>query len=319
MDQLKNIVVGVDFSEYSQVALEQAKRITRWNQTDLHLIHVVDKHVVHDLEKAMGAPYKEVVKNVRESTQEKVNELFAEDPLERRRGKSDPTPTEHEERRQREQRYLELKVDVQVGTPYEEILKRVEEVKGDLLMLGSNGSSDPRRGLGELATACVRKAPCRVMVVRPSHNRPFKKVLACIDFTLASEQVVEQGIRIARQDNSKLYVAHMFNPPWTAVHYRSPTSAASPDYQQQYKENLEGQLHHLIQAHQEAIKGLDLECRLVEAYQPADAVVDFAEQNDVDLVVIGSRGAASIKAWLLGTQAERIVNHAPVSVLVIKP
>ncbi len=312
MDRLKNIVVGIDFSEFSQVALEQARRIARWNQADLHLIHVIDKQVVHDLEKAMGEPYEEVVKNVRETTQEQIRGLFEVNSPEIRF--DEPYPDGHDERR-----HLELKVDIVIGPPYEEILKRVDAVDADLLMLGSNGSSDSRHGLGILATACVRKAPCRVMIVRPTHDQPFKMVLACVDLCVAAHQVIEQSIRVARQDDAKLYIAHVFNPPWQAVHYRSPTRAASPDYQKQFKENLEGKLHHLVHEFHNDAEGLDLEYRLLESYRPVETIIEFVENNDIDLVVIGDRGRSSIKTWLLGTQAERIVNHTPVSVLVLKP
>ena len=42
MNQLKTILVGVDFSECSRCALEQAVRLARWNNAGLNVIHVMD-------------------------------------------------------------------------------------------------------------------------------------------------------------------------------------------------------------------------------------------------------------------------------------
>jgi len=319
MDRLQNIVIGVDFSEYSKVALEQAKRIARWNQSDLHFIHVVDKMVVGDLQKAVGSSLEKITQDVARTTRERINELFAEDPLERRKDMPQSGTEGPSERRTCDVRRIELKPDVIVGDPFEEILNRVRKVKGDLLMLGSNGASSPIRGLGALATACVRKAECRVMIIRETHAKPFTLVTACIDFSRSSAPVVEQAIRVARQDHARLHLVHVFQPPWDRLHYRSPTTASSPDFQRQYKDNLSAELGQFIHKHQGDIKGLDVESHIIESQKPADGIIEYVQNTGADLVVVGTRGRTGVKRLLLGTQAEKIVHHTPVSVLVIKP
>ena len=319
MDRLKNVVIGVDFSEYSQVALMQAKHVARWNQTDMHLIHVVDKLVVSDLQKAVKQPIAEVTEDVRKTTQERIQGLFVDDPLERRAEPPGAKSGDFAERRINDERRIELKVDVVVGTPYEEILKRVKEVNADLLVMGSNGTSRPQRGLGELARKCARKAACRVLIVRETHIEPFKCVVACVDFSSASAQVVQQAVRVAQQDKAALHVVHMFTPPWTVLHYRSPTSSSSPDFQKQYKENLDAELRKYLEDFPQELEGLEYECRLIESQRPADSIIEYVEEIGADLVVAGTRGRAGMKAFLLGTQAERIVEHTPGSVLLVKP
>ena len=48
MNQIKTILVGVDFSDCSRCALEQAARLARWNDASLSVIHVVDASVLYD-------------------------------------------------------------------------------------------------------------------------------------------------------------------------------------------------------------------------------------------------------------------------------
>ena len=319
MDRLNNIIVGVDFSDFSQTALDQARRMARWNQSDLHVMHVLDKLVVKKLGTSLGGSLEELSQNVLDTTKERIRELFTAEPLEQRKESLVSVPSDTQERRRQDQRRVELKVDVVIGEPFREIMRRVQDVHADLLILGSNGMSDPRRGLGEVAAQCVRKAPCRVMVVRKSQVEPFSDVLACVDFSDSSDRVVEQAIRVAGQDQARLHLAHMFMPPWNILHYKSPTAAGSPDFQKQYRENLLGQLKKYLQKHENDIGDLRVECRLVEGPRPVDGIIDYVQKNSVDLVLIGTRGKTGMKEKILGTLAERVVNHAPVSVLVLKP
>ena len=319
MDRLQNIVIGVDFSEFSQVALAQARRIARWNQSDLHFVHVVDELVVKELHKAMSHSPEKITQDILQTTQKKIDKLFAEDPLERRKDQPGSGGTEYDDRRVNDQRRIELKPEVVVGTPFEELLRQVKDANTDLLMLGSNGMNKPVGGLGDLATKCVRKAECRVMIVRESHAKPFTGIVACVDFSSTSPQVVEQAIRVARQDKAKLHVVHAFSPPWDVLHYKSPTAASSPDFQKQYRDNLYAELENYLQKHKEDIEGLDVACQLLESPRPVDSIIEYVGDTGADLVVVGTRGRTGVKALLLSTQAERIVQNTPVSVLVLKP
>ncbi len=51
---------------------------------------------------------------------------------------------------------------------------------------------------------------------------------------------------------------------------------------------------------------------------PADEIIEYADKNQVDLIVIGSRGMSDIKRFLLGSISNKVVAHAKQSVLVVK-
>jgi len=72
MNQLRSIVVAVDFSICSPKARAHAVRIARWNDARLHAIHGVDARVVADLAKAFGIPRGEVSA---QATQSAADEL----------------------------------------------------------------------------------------------------------------------------------------------------------------------------------------------------------------------------------------------------
>ena len=51
---------------------------------------------------------------------------------------------------------------------------------------------------------------------------------------------------------------------------------------------------------------------------PADAIIDVAEQNRSDLIVVGNKGMTGAKRFFLGAVPNKISHHAPCSVLIVR-
>ena len=51
---------------------------------------------------------------------------------------------------------------------------------------------------------------------------------------------------------------------------------------------------------------------------PADAILDVAEERGSDLIVIGNKGMTGAKRFLLGSVPNKVSHHAPCSVLIIR-
>jgi nucleotide-binding universal stress UspA family protein len=66
-----------------------------------------------------------------------------------------------------------------------------------------------------------------------------------------------------------------------------------------------------------------LRLRGVEAEQharkgdPADAIIELAEELDIDLIVVGSKGLSGARRFLLGSIPDKVSHHAPCSVLIV--
>jgi nucleotide-binding universal stress UspA family protein len=52
--------------------------------------------------------------------------------------------------------------------------------------------------------------------------------------------------------------------------------------------------------------------------RPASGIVEYAEDHDIDLVVVGSHGRTGVSRLLLGSNAERVVRRSPVPVTVVR-
>ncbi len=65
--------------------------------------------------------------------------------------------------------------------------------------------------------------------------------------------------------------------------------------------------------------GIDVQIALIESESPARAIADFAQENAVDLLIIASRGYTGVKKLVFGSVALKILQLAPMPVLLIKP
>ncbi len=180
MNQLKNILVAVDFSDCSKAALPQAVRIAGWNDARLHALHVIEPLVVTDAVLAMHA-----------------NQIDAKS-LVCRQAHTRLTAWVEEAGGQAE-------ISVVVGPPIHEVLTQVRAVSADLLVAGARGSTAPILGAGTLATKLARKAPTKVLLVSEGGTAPFRKVVACVDFSPASALAVEQATRVAGREGGEIH------------------------------------------------------------------------------------------------------------------
>lgn len=64
-------------------------------------------------------------------------------------------------------------------------------------------------------------------------------------------------------------------------------------------------------------EGVEVDRRL-EPGEPAETIIRIAQDEDFDLIVMGSRGHGSMKRWLLGSVSDHVAHHIDRSVLLVK-
>ena len=296
MDRIRTIVAGVDFSRHSESALAQAGRLAQWSDSALLVVHVIDALVLENMERALPGAATYVRDTIIGRERERLESLAAAVPA-----------------------GVKTRVEVRVGSPFEEIMLCARDSAADLLVMGTHGTSRPDGPAGTLATKCVRKASCKVLLVRGIHSGPFRCVVACTDFSETSGIAVRQAIRVARRDGATLVVLHVFTPPWAVYHYRASTPEASPDFETAFRRFLDDMMKRFLEPFSVEMAGLPVERRILESISPGAGIVDFLGEQRADLAVVGTRGRSAFVMYFMGTTAERIVRDSPCSVLAVKP
>ncbi|MDR7666754.1 universal stress protein [Methanosarcina sp. Z-7115] len=63
--------------------------------------------------------------------------------------------------------------------------------------------------------------------------------------------------------------------------------------------------------------GVEVESRVLRGH-PVEKIINFAEDNDIDMIIIGSLGKGGYERFVLGSVSEKVVSHAKVPVLVVR-
>lgn len=144
----------------------------------------------------------------------------------------------------------------------------------------------------------------------------FSNIMVATDGSELGKKAVDSAIEIAGLNKAKLYAVHVIAPGETKVTLHDPRDI---EWKKAMREHLEEQGREATAYAKTAGKIVDVavEPAILEG-NPADEIVDFAEKNDIDLIVMGSLGKAGIQRFLLGSVAENVIRHSKKPVLVIK-
>jgi len=289
MNQLQTILVGIDFSECSRRALEQAVRLARWNNAQLSIIHVQDLSELELSGVEFPPPLDELRRHHREQSIARLAE-WAEQACA-------PASTSRE---------------VMNGVPLDVLLQESRSRGADLLVLGDTGESLLPHGAGTLATKCLRKASTKVMLVHARQVLPFRRVLACVDFSETSRAAAAQAVRVAAQEQAELHLLHVFRAEWNIWSLQHPLPALS-DFEKNYRAILENNLRQFAAVP----PGINATYTVTPAESHGAGIAEYARRIEADLVVMGTKGRTNLRYVLLGSTVERMLKEIACSVLVI--
>jgi nucleotide-binding universal stress UspA family protein len=134
-------------------------------------------------------------------------------------------------------------------------------------------------------------------------------VLVAVDGSPASEAAVEF---VAREwPSTTVVLLHVVDP--SRVGYRAVATTAETWYQQE-----RDRAEQLLEEAEEPFPETTAVEHLVEVGRPAATIVDVAQREGVDHVVLGSHGRAGMSRVLLGSVAESVVRRSPAPVTVAR-
>ena len=155
----------------------------------------------------------------------------------------------------------------------------------------------------------------RDLPVQPSVSRKFQlsHFVAPTDFSPNSEKAIDYAVQLARRLGAKLTLLHVVPEP-SALDYS--TDGISREEIEGWQEEAEKRLaKELARAR---LEYANVESVQVTALHPRDQIVRAATDLSADLLVISTHGYTGWKHLLLGSDAEKIVEHAPCPVLVVR-
>lgn len=189
----------------------------------------------------------------------------------------------------------------------------------DLIVMSSHGRSGLSRWrYGSVAAKVLRQAPCAMLVI-PAETETelftFGRILVPLDGSEMAEQALEPAMAIARAAAAELVLLRVVALPYIAVEFLSTernieqieaeASREASAYLQHLKESLAGEHHILIRT--ETIIG-----------PAADAISDYVNENNVDIIVMSSHGRSGILLWTYGSVAEKVLLGTDCATMIIR-
>ena len=144
----------------------------------------------------------------------------------------------------------------------------------------------------------------------------FKHILIATDGSALSQKGVDQGLELAKALGAKTLLVTVSEPRTSYVSGEMAISFPVQEYEEQVKASAGKVLAAAVAAAQAA--GVACETLHVKDKIPADGIVDAAKERGCDLIVMSSHGRRGISRVLLGSQANNVVTHSSIPVLICR-
>jgi universal stress protein A len=162
--------------------------------------------------------------------------------------------------------------------------------------------------LKELPREDFTSSTATVEFAQPSLR--LKSILVPIDFSRCSRKALDCALPLARQFGAEITLLHAIEPPPYSMDLSYiPRSEGFPTGPM--KSELKDLADKTIEP--ELLKDV-----IVEVGTAFEIIVSTARDLEVDLIVLTTHGKTGLKHVFMGSTAERVVRHAPCSVLVVR-
>jgi nucleotide-binding universal stress UspA family protein len=115
--------------------------------------------------------------------------------------------------------------------------------------------------------------------------------------------------------DASVTLLHVINPAETGYTIQTSLPTASEEWYDREKEQAEQLFDSLEQDLGPDERTVE---RVIEVGKPTRVIVEYAAENDIDQIVMGSHGRSGVTRILLGSVAETVVRRSPVPVTVVR-
>lgn len=295
MSGIKRLLAATDFSPAAERAVQRAAHIARQQHAVLDLLHVVRPL---DLYPGMALDAEALGRHdlaLEETGKSRLDDVAGE--LARTFG-------------------IRVETNSRIGRPHHEIAEHARATSADLVAVGARGENSLLDLLlGSTASRLVRVATYPVLLVRKPADEPYHKVLAAVDFSPVSLEVVRYALALAH--GAQMDVLHVLG---SEVERRlRKAKLAGVDV----KEWLDRQ-------RAEAARQIDVLLGSVEGGASAGrrflpglasaTICQDIETSAIDLIVLGRHGyGGGLQDWMLGSVSKDVAFSTACDVLLINP
>jgi len=303
----KKMLVPLDGSELAEVAFVYAKELAGRLDLDVILLHVYRPEECELV--PMRRAYVERAAEIIRRQSEEVRQSTGTKP---------------------EGKALAAQGELAVGYPAEEILRYADEHDIDLILMATHGHSGIRRwAVGSVADKVLRASKVPVWLVRARvpeeivyDKWPRRTMLVPLDGSELAESVLPHVEALSKQRGAELVDVVLLQ---VCEHPVIP-SDYPPTMPLSWEEHVEQEMAKCQRASKQYLGGVekrlkDVGLRVrseVLVGNPADEIVDYANKNQLDLIVLATHGHSGLTRWAFGSVAEKVLVGVSSPILMVR-
>lgn len=283
------VLVAMDLSEHDQSLTEYVSKISKLAEIDtIYFVHVVSSL---ELPEEIKKKYPDLIAPVDESIKKEIEYTLS-------------TYGDFGDN-------IRVEIVIKEGDTVKQILKTIQEKSVDLMVLGRK--SDKEANL-RIIKKIVRTAPCSVSVIPEYLPDRLNKVLVPVDFSENSVMALQRTNFFS--DKFPELQTLTLNGYEVPAGY-SKIGKSFDEFSEIMRENAIQEMEKFLKKYQLEIKNHSAHyTRCKDSHLPS-ALYQFAVANNVDAIVIGSRGRDSLSSFILGSVTEGLIEHDQYMPLII--
>ncbi|MGE5246132.1 MAG: universal stress protein [Betaproteobacteria bacterium] len=296
MVEIRRILCPIDFSDCSRRALQHAVAIAKWYESHITALHVIRPVFIPQPPVLFAAPAKAATSADRDALEQEL------------RGWLEPA----------KQAGVKADLVFDEGVPASRIVDHVSKLQADLIVMGTHGTSGLERFmLGSVAERVLRTAGCPVMTVPPpvtgAGRIPYTKILCPVDFSDSSLTALQYAFSLAKESDARVTILHVFE--WPAEAEMPIQGFDVPEYRRLIEGDARARLDALVT---DDVRVWSKPETRVAHGKPYRRILEAAEADGADLIVMGVHGRNPLDMALFGSTTNHVVRRAPCPVLTLK-
>lgn len=281
---MRKILAATDFSERSNRALRRTQLLTQEHDVHLTLLHVVDDDRPERLVAAEAAEARELLDTA-------IATMF---------------------------RDVQCEAKVVPGDPFDGIAKVATASAADLIVMGAHRKQllrDIFVGTSIERVARLRVAP--VLMVNTEPTDPYRRGLIAVDLSKYSARALQVARTLGMLPRTPVMIVHAFEALAKGkMNYAGVSNDAIAQHVTDIANDSKSELLRFLGALDS--EGEHYVTRIKEG-RPADVIIDIANEEQADVVVMGAHGRTGILKMLLGSVTEEIMQRLDRDILVVPP
>lgn len=140
----------------------------------------------------------------------------------------------------------------------------------------------------------------------------YRNIVIATDGSENTQRAISYGIEIAKLSGATIHALYVVDTPSTISENWTAGKKTIYEVMRNDGEKAVSNIKKLGEA-----SGVEVKEMVLDGY-PSKEIIDFAENNDIDLIVMGTLGKTGLERFLVGSVAEKVVRSSKVPVMVIR-